>query len=369
MVATLRFLRHFLRPRSDGVIREETRYRRGDESLPATLFRPAAAPGRGGRLPGWMVLHGLTCRGREHPSLDRFARALAASGSVVLVPDFPEWRALKVAPERTVATIEAAVLELDASELTVPSRVGAVGFSFGATQALIAATEQVLEGHLAGVAAWGGYLDIRRAVRYGFTGDHDLDGKLYHGDPDPYGRWILAGNYLTLLPEHTRDAALADALLSLALEVGRRGIMAWASATDPLKQDARSGLGPRQRAVFDLIAPPSGAVWTPADRRRVEELAGRLSAAAVSSEPLLDPLPYVGSVPVPVLLAHGRTDRLMPWTELVRLRRALPPECLDYAAVTGLFAHSFGERRLPSPALLPEAVRFVRLIRRMLRLI
>jgi dienelactone hydrolase len=368
MLATFRFLRQFLRPRPDGVVREESRYRRGEETLPATLYRPGGDSGRTGGLPGWMVLHGLTSRGREHPSLDRFARALAASGAVVLVPDFPEWRALEVAPERTAATIESAVLELDRSGLAEAGRVGAIGFSFGAAQALIAATDPALEGHLAGVVAWGGYLDIHRAVRYGFTGDHELDGKHYRGEPDPYGRWILAGNYLTLLPEHERDDDLADALLSLALEAGRQGIMSWAPATDPMKARLRPRLDPRQREVFDLLAPPSGAVWSPAERKRVENLSARLSAAAVEREPLLDPRPYTGRVPVPVLLAHGRKDRLIPWTELVRLERALPPDRVDHAAITSLFAHSFGQRRIPSPTVALEAVRFVRLITRVLRL-
>nr|NIP81237.1 hypothetical protein [Gemmatimonadota bacterium]NIQ56551.1 hypothetical protein [Gemmatimonadota bacterium]NIU76754.1 hypothetical protein [Gammaproteobacteria bacterium]NIX46152.1 hypothetical protein [Gemmatimonadota bacterium] len=272
-------------------------------------------------------------------------------------------------PSTTVETIKAAVLALDGLDLAAPGRIGAIGFSFGATQALIAATDPGLRGHLRAVAAWGGYVDLHRTVRYGFEGSHDLDGTEYWREPDPYGRWILAGNYLTLLPEHAGDARLADALLSLAREAGRAGIMSWDPATDPLKRRIGAGLDDRQREMFDLLAPATDAPWTVADRRRVVDLAGRLSIAASEREPLLDPRPYLDRVPVPVFLAHGRDDRLMPWTELVRLRRALPPDRVESAAVTSLFSHSFGERRVPGPSMAVQAIRFIRLIHRMLRLI
>jgi dienelactone hydrolase len=368
MTATFRFLREFLRPRPAAVVREETSYERDGRRLPATLYRPASArPDR--PLPGWITLHGLTRRGREHPSLDRFARAMAASGAVVLVPDLPEWRELHIAPEMTVATIRAAVLELDGRPVTEAGRIGVIGFSFGATQALVAATDPVLRGHLAGVVAWGGYADLFHATRFAFLGIHHLDGTDYHLEPDPYGRWILAGNYLTLLPEHAGDEALAETLLGLAQDVGRLGIMSWSPETDPMKLAARSGLTPAQKEVFDLVAPPAGSSYGEEERARVEQLVHRMTERAVEREPLLEARKYLNAVPVPVFLAHGRNDRLMPWTEMVRLRRQLPEERVRYSAVTSLFSHSFGERRLPTPAVLLEMVRFVRLISRMLRLI
>lgn len=368
MPSTYRFLRQFLRPQPGAVVREETTYWRGDERLPASLYHPVGASASA-PLPGWMALHGLSYTGRDHPSLDRFARALAAAGTVVLVPDLPEWRALRVAPETTVRTIKAAVLELDRNALTARGHVGVIGFSFGATQSLIAATDPVLEGHLAAVAAWGGYADFHRTTRFAFLGTHEIDGHQHRLEPDPYGRWILAGNYLHLLPEHAGDRALSESLLDLALNAGRRGIMSWSPEMDPAKRAARQRLSPAQREVFDLIAPPAGTSYTAAETERVEALVRRMADAAVEHEPLLDARGYLQRVPVPVFLAHGRDDRLMPWTELIRLRRALPEHRVTYSAVTTLFSHSFGERRWPTPAVLLESLRFVRLISRMIRLV
>ncbi|MFO7893271.1 MAG: hypothetical protein R6U63_06045 [Longimicrobiales bacterium] len=364
MPSTVRFLRQFLFRRESAVVREETTYRRGGRELPATLYHPG-----GSTLPGWVALHGLTHRGRAHESLEAIARALAASGAAVLVPDIPEWRALHVAPETAVETIQAAVLDLDGRPFTAPGRTGVIGFSFGGTHALVAATEPALEGHLAAVTSWGGYADLRRTLRFAFLGDHELDGEAHHLDPDPYGRWIFAGNYLTGIPEHRGDGALAAALLRLAREVGRRKLMAWEPATNPLKEEARSSLDGRQQEFFDLIAPPTDASRTPVERARLDTLADRLAQAALEQDPVLDPAPYLARVPVPVFLAHGRDDRLMPWTELIRLRRALPAARIRHAVVTGLFAHSFRERRLPTPSMVMEAARFVRAIHRMVHLV
>ena len=368
MPSTLRFLRQLLVPDPGAVTRDETSYERAGERLPASLYRPARDTGAG-PLPGWVALHGITYRGREHESLISFARALAGSGTAVLVPDVPEWRALRVAPATAVETIRAAVLELDGRPVTAPGRVGVIGFSFGGTHALIASTDPGLDGHLAAVASWGAYAGMRRAVRFGFLGEHELDSEAHHLDPDPYGRWILAGNYLTTIPEHRDAGAAAEALLGLAREVGRRKIMAWEPATDALKREARAALGSDDRALFDLIAPPTDADRSPAERRQLAALADRLAESSVAAEPLLDPAPRLDRVAVPVFLAHGRDDRLIPWSELVRLRRLLPDDVVRHAFVTRIFAHSFRERRFPSPVLLVEAVRFIRGIRRMIRLI
>ena len=58
-----------------------------------------------------------------------------------MVPDIPEWRDLRVEPAVTHETIRTAVRELHDRDDTDPDRIGLFGFSFGATQALIAAAD------------------------------------------------------------------------------------------------------------------------------------------------------------------------------------------------------------------------------------
>lgn len=310
-----------------------------------------------------MVLHGITWTGRTHPQLIRLARALAASGSIVMVPEISEWRALRVVPEITVPVIRAAVLDLDARPDTLGGRTRLLGFSFGATQAILAASDARLDGHLAAVASWGAYADIHRTVRFLFTGEHELDGRSHFEDPDPYGRYILAANFLTDVDGHEDAGDVAAALHALASEAGRRGVFAGSTIYDDYKREQRETVAPQRRALFDVFAPlgPKRAV----DGAAVLRLADALADAAVARQPLFDAQRWFGHVRAPVLLSHGRHDALVPFSECHRLDRALGALSRG-ATVTDIYAHSGAGR---ARNLLRNAVGYPRLGRLMHRLV
>ena len=365
MPSTIRFLRQYLRP-VDGTVNEtEVGYSRGNGSLHATVFRPT---GRTGQLPGWVVLHGLTRAGREHPALLRFCRAVASAGNVVFLPEIPEWRDLRVEPEVTLGTIREAVRALHLRADVRHEHVGLFGFSFGATQALVAASDPETAALLAGLASWGGYYDLRRLFRFGLTGLHEIDGTTYHTQPDPYGSWVMAGNYLDRVPGYSGTAPVARALHELALEAGEKGVYAWDPIYDGSKNRLRAGLDAGQRELFDLIAPMTGAPRR--DEARLLELADALAATAITASPQLDPKPFLSVVDLPVLFAHGRDDRLIPFSESILLSRAVPARSLQSLTITALFQHSGGTQSgLGTAGMAREGIRFVRLLRRMLRLV
>ncbi|HUF14193.1 MAG TPA: hypothetical protein VMN78_13920 [Longimicrobiales bacterium] len=363
MASILRFVREFTAPGSLTIDVVETTYDRGGGRRdPATVYRPARALAP---LPAWVVLHGITWTGRQHPQLIRLARALSASGSIVMVPEISEWRALKVTPEVTVPVIRSAVLDLDARPDTLPGRTGLMGFSFGATQAILAAADERLDGHLAGVASWGGYADIHRTVRYLFTGEHELDGRGFFEDPDPYGRYILAANLLTSVPGHEEATDVAAALHELASEAGRRGLFAGSPEYDPYKREVRQTVAPERRALFDTFAPvgPRRAVRS----EEVERLAAALADAAVAREPLFDAARWLSQVRAPVLLSHGRHDSLVPFTECERLHRGLGERSRG-ANVTELYAHSGAGGVRSAFAAMPDRARLALLMRKLIRL-
>ncbi|HEX7051472.1 MAG TPA: hypothetical protein VF188_14800 [Longimicrobiales bacterium] len=365
MASTLRFLREYLHPHGPAVTHTETGYRREGQALPASLYRPA---GRTGPRPTWIVLHGITYHGRRHAALERFARALAASGAAVFVPEVPEWRRLEVAPAVTAPTIASSIEALLAADVAVPERIGVFGFSFGATHGLASLTDPALLGRVRAMAAWGGYYDLHDLFRFGLTGEHEIDGIRRTIRPDPYGAWVMGANYLTHVPEHAADHAVAGALRRLAEESGRRGVFAGAPVYDGLKAELRAPLPPEQQAVFDLFAPPAGRL--PDDFERAVSLAAALADAALGVDPLLDPAPRLAGIRARTLIAHGRDDCLVPYTESIRLSRALPPGCCVGCVVTPLFGHSGGTPvgRHPLRAA-REGLRFVQLLRDTLGLV
>jgi dienelactone hydrolase len=359
MIRVARFVRSYMRHPASSVREEEVTLSTGAEERPATLVRPPGA----GPLPGWIVLHGVTVPGRRHPVLTRFAHALAGSGAVVLLPEVPEWRRLRLdaeAGDRAVA--ESAEYLLGRPDVT--GGLNLVGFSFGATQALMSAAKDGVRDSVRGVVGFGGYCDLGRSIRCMMTGEHEWAGVRHLFDPDPYGRWVVVGNFLTAIPEFSSMVELRQAALDLAAESGRRGVYAAEQSYDPFKAELREKLPPVQREIWDLIAPPVG-VRPP--REMVSELADRFAAAAYRVSPGLDPRPLLGKLDQRIVLAHGHEDRLIPFTESLRLMSELPPTADASVAITRLFAHSRGAGSLGVLHYPVEVGRYVALLRRALR--
>lgn len=346
-----------------GVEEEVVEIRRGEEPLPGTLLRPrGAAPAN----PAWIILHGITRPGREHPTLLRFVRALAGSGYTVLVPEIPEWRDLCLAPEAAAETARAAVLHLAEGPSPSPERMGLMGFSFGVTQALRAAGDPRLARYLAVAAGFGGYCDLERTVHFLFRGRHEWRGQEYRGDPDPYGRWVVGGNYLPSAPGFEGSGATARALLTLAREAGDAQVGSWEEALDPVKEELEAGLPEAQRELFRNFAPPAGEL-PPEDFART--MVPVLVQAALARSDLMDPRPLLERISIPVRLIHGREDRLIPFTETLRLEDAFPPGADLETYLTGLFSHSRRDTNGSRTKVLVEQMRFVRMLGDLLGLV
>jgi len=344
------------------LVTEEVEIDRDGMVVPATLVRPDSK----GPWPAWVVLHGITRPGRTHAQLVRFTRAMASTGSAVLVPEVPEWRELDLAPDRTGPTIRSAMDLLLARPDIRGDRFGLMGFSFGAPQALAAAGDPNIARHLKGVVGFGGYCDLERTLVFQFTGRHEWKGEVFHTRPDPYGRWIAGANYLTAIPDHEHMSDVAEALCTLAAGAGDRGVVAWDPSFDEDKVALRQELPSGHREIFDLFAPPSNAEPDP---EPAEAMAHALAVAARRVDPQVEPLPRLDGVRVPVHLLHGRYDRLIPFSEVLRLEQALPAAAPSRATITTLFAHS-SQDRFPGPIQgTKEALLFLKAMRGVMGLV
>lgn len=288
------------------------------------------------RGPAWIALHGITRPGPEHPQLMRFARAVAMSGSLVVIPEIAPWRELRldtgVAAHVVRATLEA--LEADPSVVGPP---GLIGFSFGGPQVIRIAADPVLGPRLAGVASFGGFADIEAMLRFQMTGVVAEEAGPRRIRPDPYARWIIAANYLPSTEGGADLQPVADALGTLAREAGNRRTPAWDSVYDPRKAELQASLSAEQGRVFRLFAPPSGSDPV-GDGAEVEGWIVRLVEAARRRAPDLE-LPDGLELEAPAHILHGRNDALVPWTEAGRMAdRISAPR--PVTTVTALFAHA-----------------------------
>ncbi|CAN5772035.1 hypothetical protein BH23GEM6_BH23GEM6_06810 [soil metagenome] len=359
MLHVVRFLSGFLRHPRTRVVEDEVGISVKDADIPATLFRPPGdAP-----LPGWLVLHGITVPGRHHAMLTRFARALAASGGTVIIPEITPWKELRIDTYAADATIAAAAAALAGRPDVLPGGISLVGFSFGATQALVTAAHDQGSDQIRSVVGFGGYCDLATTLHFMMTGEHEWGGISYRLEPDPYGRWIVAANYLTRASGYGDMAAVATAAAKLAAEAGRIGAYAADPLFDPFKAELRSELDPVERRIWDLLAPPIG---TDPNREAARELAGDLVQTALREDPALNPMPILPHLRKPLVLAHGQADQLIPFSETLRLRSLLPPDAPAHTYITRLFAHSTEVLRFPAHRYPIEIARYLQLLRRAL---
>ena len=336
----------------DDVSEEEITIDRDGTPIPATVVRPRGMPPP---LPSWVVLHGITRPGRAHAQLVRFTRSVASAGMATIVPEVPEWRELSLSPHLTVPTVAAAIRGLREVRLARGDQVGLVGFSFGAPHAIAALAHDRIRGDVAGACGFGGYCSIEETIRFMMTGRHRWQGVEHHLRPDPYGRWIVAANYLTSVPGHGDADDVADALRALARHAGDVGDASWDPVYDPVIRTLRDRVAPQRRALFDLFAPESH-VRVP--EGPTDELGEALAEAGRRVDPDIDPRDAFRRVEAEVHVLHGRKDHLIPFTESLRTREAL--EGADTRlTVTRLFGHS-NQERVPLSAALTEVPGFLR---------
>jgi dienelactone hydrolase len=356
---TLRYVRSW---RGGGtVVEREVEILRDGSPVSATLFLPAT-PRHG--LPGWIALGGVSRMGRFHPQLVRFARALAATGAGVLVPDVPEWRRLRVSPRATAPTLRGCIEAMANQPEIDTGKYGLIGFSFGAPQVAVAAARDELADHVAGIVLFGGYCSLLRTLTYQLTGCHEWEGCDYTGSPDPYGRYIVASNYLTDVPGYEDAGDVAEALHRLAEAASDHRIKAWEPFHDEMILELRASLPARRRDLFDDFARTSAS--TRGTRPEAGDLAEKLAEACGRVDPLLEPLGDLGRVDLPTQLIHGRGDRLIPFTEGLRLMDGLPAHARRGATVTRLFDHSSDTAPTSLATRVVETAAFLRALNRLI---
>jgi pimeloyl-ACP methyl ester carboxylesterase len=359
---TVRYARAWL-VGTTSFVEQEVTLDRGDKRVLGTITRPLGARER---LPAWVVLHGVTRRGRSHEQLQRFTRALVHTGAVAIVPEVPEWRDFDLAPRLAVPTIAAAIAGLRDSGWARDAPAGVIGFSFGAPHAIGATAHPRIADSVAGSVGFGGYCSMERTIRFLMTGEHEWMGRAHRVVPDAYGRWIVGANYLTAVPELADAADVASALRSLAAVAGDQLVPSLDPRLDSTKSELRAQIAEERRSLFDLFAPAS---HTMPEAAGAAEIAESLAAAVRRVDPVGEPAAVLAGVTHPVHVLHGRHDRLIPFSEGLRLRDSLPATTWSRATITRLFGHS-GENNL-SAALgsLRELPLFLSALRSVLRLV
>ena len=262
----------------------------GDRRIVADLYRPSTS----GPSPGIVLCHGVAAGGRSDYRLVNFADALSRAGYVALVPEFENLKRFRVRP----TDIDEFVAAFEYLE-TVPSvdreRIGLFGLSYAGGLALLAAARPEIADRVHFCFCLGGYYDLRNVVTYMTTGAYRDGNAWAHLEPRNSGRWAFLLNSSDLI-EHAGDRAVLE-------RIARRKLDDPAAPIDELRGD----LGPEGEKALALL--------TNTDPERSGALIDTMSPRVREYFEVLSPRARVARVRAHLILAHGRDDDLIPYTE------------------------------------------------------
>ncbi|HKO06462.1 MAG TPA: alpha/beta hydrolase [Alphaproteobacteria bacterium] len=270
------------------------------------LYRPPQ-----GARAALLLVPGAAETGKDDPRLVSFARGLAAHGVLVLVPDLPGPKALRVGHEDIGEIADAAAYLLSLPHGAGPLGIAAI--SYGVGPAILAALEPRLRERVGFLVALGGYYDATSVLTFFTTGywRRGAGGPWQLGRPNAYGKWVFVlanASRLDSYPDRERLEAIARQKLA-NLDADVSGL--------------EESLGPQGRAVMALL--------DNRDPLRVPELIATLPERIQAEIAALDLAGKdLSGLHAQVLLIHGRDDAIVPYSESIALATALGPRAHLY---------------------------------------
>lgn len=301
---------------NSGVHAIETRNETFDfdgQTIPARVYAPLGV----GPAPGIVVVHGMHELGINEPRLVNFARALAASGFVVMTPEVQAIAEYRV--EAQSAELIGTAAQALAHELEAP-KVGVLAISFSGGLALLAATDPQYNTSIAWVASIGGYYDLAHVLEFFATGDAVRpDGTVEHLTPHEYGPLIVVmdrpGDFFP--PE---DVDKAREAIKLVL----------------------SGRGSRSEAITAQMTPAGQEVMQRIYHKQLDSFRQAILAEVGKDREQLaaaSPAGRLAFVHAPIFLLHGADDNVIPPTELLWLKEHVPQQYRAAALVSPAITH------------------------------
>jgi len=267
-------------------------------------------------LPSWasaeqpagaiLMVFGVNNLGRNHPAIERVAKALARTGVAVLVPDSRTLLEGRLEVGEIGGVVDA--FQLLASRPEVDrDRIGIFGFSVGGSLALLAARDPAIAGSVRWVNAFGAFADastyLASVSAHAYRGP---DGAEVPWTPTPLARQVYLAFLLDQV-EDDGDRGVLDAAFGAAIRAGERRV-ADASVRDGLATEVA-------RTIHDLLTAPS-----------LDAASASIDALPPGSLAFIDaisPGRRLAGLGADVYLMHETEDHHVPFVESRALASAL----------------------------------------------
>ena len=316
-------------------VRESISFMTGGEERAADLYRPPQ-----GARAGIVLVPGVAARGRRDARVVAIASTLARLDFTVLVPDMPGARRFRMRAGDVREVADSFAWLASRPLLAPPGHIGIAGFSYGAGPVLLAALQPDIRDRLRFVLAVGGYYSLENVVTYLTTG--------YHHSDQPGGTSTSVNGRLS--PHPYSEAAFIRSNLEFLERAVDRGFFQDYAAylTGDRSDDVEplpARLAPDAQAFFDLLTnhlPAQGPVL-------LDKLPSRMRSELEGINPAAHDLSRLRA---DVILLHGRSDNLIPYTESIALADVLPANQVQLFVIDGLAHVDFRPKVHDVPQLL-----------------
>lgn len=289
-------------------------YRREDRVSVADLYKPNQPVGA-----SLVLVPGFTPQGKNDPRLVDLAFSLARARFLVLVPDLQGSREMRVRLEDAQNIADAAAYLAEMETPTHRGDVGVIAISYAVGLAVLATMQPQAKEKVQFLVGIGGYYDTTAVITFITTGKYRESPKAAWrtAQPDPDAKWIFLASNVNALSDPSDRKTLAA--------IAQRRLRTPTAPVD----DLVAGLGPEGRSLFDLLTNTEG--------ERVDGLLAKLPTAVRRQ---IDALSLknrdLSHLAGRLILIHGREDRLIPYTESLSLKAAVPGTELF---IVGGFSH------------------------------
>lgn len=294
---------------------ERVRISIGRTEIPADLYRLPDERKRAAIL----LTHGIIEEGKDDPRLIRFAQSLARAGFVVLVPELRGMKSFRILFSDVDDIVASFRFLASKKEIADEGKMGLLGFSYGAGPTFMAAADPAIRQQVKFLVSFGGYYDPVNVIRFITTGTYEYGEEKGFLNPEPHGKWVFFMNNVDYVQD-ARDRRLLKEIF--AMEGDKKG-----SEALPLV----GRLTPGGRKLYELLINEDPAGVDNLLKGIDPQVRGYLDRLSVA--------PLVSSLRAYLLIGHGSTDPLIPYTESLRLADAVPDKSRVHIAILKLFTH------------------------------
>lgn len=293
-------------------VRHQIAFTEHGRNYHADVYNPAEPV-----LAAVVLVPGVVENGKDDFRVVAFATTLARARFLVLVPDLPNLRALKVQAQDAEGVTDAFTHLLTRSELANQMPAGIVAFSYAVGPAILAALNPTIKQRVDFVLGVGGYYDLTQVITFFTTGYFRQQGQWRYLEPNRHGKWVFViGNVERLSEPLDRSLFLAIAKRKMANPYADIDDM-----TEMLSAEGQSLLALIQN--HDPVFTPSLIANLP------DSLHSELDALNLASKDL-------SQLQTKLILLHGTDDSIIPYTESVSLAAATPSGQSELFLIDGL---------------------------------